>query len=196
MQLIDNDIVLGEGIFDAQELKKVIEICEKELSKTGCPDTTDLDCSTLSYDSFSGFIKKNPETKFMFERFAKYAKNINDTYFQLDLTAVMPKGFLFTKYDTPGGHLGWHTDKKEHSKTVGTEIPNTIRKMAIALQLSDPSEYKGCDMQIIADQGLKEIPKKKGSFYCIPGYVQHQITPLISGKRIVLIAWYVGPKFK
>lgn len=196
MQLIDNDLVIGEGMFTPEELDKVIEVCEKELLKTGAPDLTDLEWSTLSRKTFSGFVSKNIETKFIFDRFAEYAKLINETHFQLDITALIPKGFLFTKYTTPGDHLGWHTDKKEHSRYVGSGMPNTIRKMSIALQLSDPVEYEGCDMEVIADQGLKEIPKKKGSFYCIPGYIQHQVTPLISGKRIVLIAWYVGPKFK
>lgn len=196
MQLIDNDLVYGDGMFTSQELEKVIEVCEREILKTGAPDQTDPEWSSLSYRLFNGFVGRNPDTKFIFDRFAKYAKHINDTYFQLDITALIPKGFLFTKYQDPGEHLGWHTDKKEHSRYVGSEIPNTIRKMGIALQLSDPSEYEGCDMQVIADQGIQNIPKKKGSFYCIPGYIQHQVTPLVSGKRLVLIAWYVGPKFK
>ncbi len=196
MQLIDSDLVFGESIFTTSELDTVRQICDSQIAITGAYDKTDTDVSTLSYDSYCCYISKSLERKFLFNRIAEYGKHINETYFNLDLLALMPKGLLFTRYDTPGNHIGWHTDKKEHSKSVDSGIPDTIRKMTLTIQLSDPSEYEGCDIQIMTDQGLKEVPKQKGAFYCIPGYAQHQVTPLIRGERTALVAWFIGPKFK
>jgi hypothetical protein len=48
----------------------------------------------------------------------------------------------------------------------------------------------------MTDQGLRQVPKGKGTYYSIPGYVPHQITPLVSGERKALIMWFIGPPFK
>jgi hypothetical protein len=192
MQLVD-DVVTGDSMFTADELLELTELCEEQIAIDGAPDLTDTEVSNLSYDGFCCFIKKSPERQFLFNRFGEYAKRINESYFGFDITSALPQGVLYSKYDAPGRHVGWHTDKKEHSKSVAS---NLVRKMVVVLQLSDPSEYDGCDIEVMTDQGLRKVPKGKGTFYSIPGYVPHQVTPLISGERKALIMWFVGPPFK
>ena len=190
-------MVIGDGMFTADELLKIIDLCEERIAIDGAPDLSDMGLSTVTYDGFCCFIKNNPERKFIFDRFTEYAKLVNDTYFKFDITTVIPQGILYSKYDTPGRHVGWHTDKKEHSRgVISYAFPGLIRKTVIVLQLSDPSEYEGCDIEVMADQGLRHVPKGKGTFYSIPGYVPHQVTPLISGERKTLIMWFLGPPFK
>jgi PKHD-type hydroxylase len=70
------------------------------------------------------------------------------------------------------------------------------RKLSISVQLSDPSQYDGCELQFQAGNAIETAPRERGSVIAFPAYVLHRITPCTRGTRKAIVAWTTGPKFK
>jgi PKHD-type hydroxylase len=70
------------------------------------------------------------------------------------------------------------------------------RKLSIVLQLSDPSEYEGGELQILTRKEPTSMQKKRGLITVFPAWTLHQVTPVIKGTRQTLVAWISGPAFK
>ena len=70
------------------------------------------------------------------------------------------------------------------------------RKLSMVLQLSDPSEYEGGELQILTSKEPTSMQKKRGIITVFPAWTLHQVTPVIKGTRQTLVAWISGPAFK
>ena len=112
---------------------------------------------------------------------------LNAEHFRLEL-AGFGEPFQLTNYDqSENGMYGWHQD-------FGTSIS---RKLSLAMQLSDPSDYEGGNFQIFTGGNEPQtLPKKRGYILVFPSYVVHQVTPVTQGSRQSLVAWASGPAFK
>jgi PKHD-type hydroxylase len=75
-------------------------------------------------------------------------------------------------------------------------INNSPRKLSMVLQLSDPSEYDGGDLEFYVQSEPIKAEKKKGIVYVFPSWVLHRVTPVTRGTRRSLVMWIAGPKFK
>jgi len=98
----------------------------------------------------------------------------------------------YTEYHaSENGHYDWHHDI-DWNADDGLD-----RKLSITVQLSDPSEYEGGNFQ------FTEVPnpemadaKQKGTVLIFPSYLIHQVSPVTSGVRKSLVAWFKGPKWQ
>ena len=69
------------------------------------------------------------------------------------------------------------------------------RKISIVVQLSDPLEYEGGELQI-SDGGTNRVCEKtKGTIIIFPSYLLHRVTPVTKGTRRSLVLWVTGPPF-
>ena len=98
----------------------------------------------------------------------------------------------FTEYHaSEGGHYSWHHDI-DWNRDDGLD-----RKLSITVQLSDPSEYEGGDFSFSEvpnpDAGLA---KAKGTILVFPSYLSHAVSPVTSGVRKSLVAWFEGPSWR
>ena len=111
----------------------------------------------------------------------------NDVFFKFNLTAI-ESDIQYTVYDeTFKGHYGWHTD-------VGPN--NSRRKLSVVVQLSDPSEYEGGELQIQTGNTTPiTVEKEKGTVIIFPSYLMHQVAPVTKGIRRSLVLWIDGPPF-
>jgi PKHD-type hydroxylase len=66
----------------------------------------------------------------------------------------------------------------------------------LSLQLSNPSDYQGCDLQVRAGNQIDTAPLARGTLIAFPANVLHQVTPIESGTRKALVVWAVGPEFR
>lgn len=87
-----------------------------------------------------------------------------------------------------GGHYDWHLDRG------GLGI--APRKLSAVIQLSDPNEYEGGDLQLYVGSEPTNIKKQKGLVVVFPSFVLHRVTPVTGGTRRSLVAWLSGPKFR
>jgi PKHD-type hydroxylase len=73
---------------------------------------------------------------------------------------------------------------------------NSRRKLSVVVQLSDPSEYEGGELQIWTDAVEPvTVEKSKGTVIIFPSFLLHQVTPVTKGTRRTLVLWIDGPPF-
>jgi PKHD-type hydroxylase len=122
----------------------------------------------------------------VFEKLSDVVSKINAEHFHFDLTGF-GEALQLTNYDqSEHGMYGWHQD-------FGAGIS---RKLSMTVQLTDPSEYEGGNLQMFTSNEPKSVPKRRGLIAVFPSFVLHQVTPVTQGSRQSLVAWVSGPPFK
>ena len=120
---------------------------------------------------------------------AHFVHQANNNSFEYDLYAWSDK-IQYTVYDGPGTGYTWHSDQRP-----STFYENMWRKLSISLCLS--SDYEGGELQIITYQNYLQTYKMQcGDAVIFSSDMMHRVRPLKSGKRISLVGWMAGPKFK
>lgn len=114
-----------------------------------------------------------------------YIDDANSKFFKFDIYGLHESmQLLHYGEDIGGGHYDWHMD-------CGPGIAN--RKITVIVQLTDPSEYEGCEVEVMS-HGI--LDKARGSVYAFPSYMMHRVLPLISGHRECLVMWVNGPTYR
>jgi PKHD-type hydroxylase len=72
----------------------------------------------------------------------------------------------------------------------------TVRKLSFVLQLSDPKNYKGGELQIHLGETPNVMKKEQGTVVAFPSPTLHEVTPITKGKRYSLVGWITGKPFK
>lgn len=144
--------------------------------------------SSLEDDDYrvcvTSWLEETSETAFIYSRLRELVGSVNGLY-GLDV-AGFAEPLHYICYE-PGGHFGWHTDLG-----VG---PMSTRKISISVQLSDPSEYHGGDLEFCPHGGVERF-RGLGNALAFPSYIAHQVTPVTMGHRHALVAWIHGPRFR
>ena len=120
------------------------------------------------------------------------AVDANNQAFGFDINDI--DKLQFTLYEEANlGYYGWHADTNWISEDCCS------RKISMSIQLSNPSDYEGGDVEIV-DSNLTDEQiidcKKKGSIITFPSFMQHRVTPVTKGRRMSLVGWVSGPKFR
>jgi PKHD-type hydroxylase len=137
-------------------------------------------------DSYVSFIYPNEVTSWVFERLAGAINHINSQFFGFELY-TMEQGLQFTRYKEPGEHYEWHIDRG---------INTGIRKLSLSVQLSEPDEYEGGDLELWFGGEPVKANRERGMITFFPSYVMHRVTPVTKGVRYSLVCWVSGPPFK
>jgi len=111
----------------------------------------------------------------------------------------------FTKY-AKGQFYDWHCDSWEspYENTNDKNFYNKIRKLSVTVSLTDPSEYKGGELEFDFRNNVSGKPNirkckeilPKGSICVFPSFVWHRVTPVTSGTRYSLVIWNIGHPFR
>jgi PKHD-type hydroxylase len=172
-----------DDVFNDAELDAIIELGHRTVLERAKTTTTDSDAVRKSETSF---IYPHDYSAWIFERLTGLVWNMNQAHFRFDLSAF-EQGLQFTRYNSEGSHYTWHIDR---GSTVG------IRKLSLVLQLSDPGNYEGGDLELMFGAEPTVIEKRRGRIVVFPSWALHRVTPVISGCRESLVAWISGPPFK
>ena len=73
---------------------------------------------------------------------------------------------------------------------------SNARKLSLVVQLSDPEDYEGGDLEIYTGHEPLVVKKKKGMTAFFPSYQLHGVTPVTKGTRYSLVVWVHGPAFR
>lgn len=133
--------------------------------------------------------KTNKDWKWLQDKMFQMANIVNDKVFHFNVDGCDDELKLIEYQD--GAFYGWHTDfNAGHC---------SIRKIVGIIQLTDPSEYEGGDVQFgIQDKDTKEwytMNKLKGSLTLFPAFLCHNVAPVTKGKRYVIQELFVGDHF-
>lgn len=132
------------------------------------------------------WLYKTPENAWVYEILADVVSNLNSQYFRFDLTGF-GEALQLTNYDqAEQGMYGWHQDYNA----------KISRKLSLVLQLTDPAEYEGGNLEVMVQGEPVAVRKQRGFIAAFPSYVLHQVTPVVKGSRQSLVAWVSGPAFR
>tara|TARA_R110000796_G_scaffold138332_2_gene254436 strand:+ start:213 stop:800 length:588 start_codon:yes stop_codon:yes gene_type:complete len=138
--------------------------------------------STLSW------LHNEPETQWVYERLAHVVASLNSQFYRFDLSGFGEAIQLTNYSEEQKGMYGWHQD------FGGSRVVS--RKLSLVLQLTDPAEYEGGNLQILTNGEPQNLRKERGMIIAFPSYTLHQVTPVTSGNRQSLVTWVSGPAFK
>jgi PKHD-type hydroxylase len=119
----------------------------------------------------------------VYGRIAEGAKQCN--VWDFDLTGFLEN--IQLAHYRQDSHYGWHVD-------AGTD-QMSLRKLSAIIQLSDPSEYEGGDLEFFMEQKDDEL-KTQGHCIFFPSYTVHRVCPVISGQRFSAVIWISGSPYK
>lgn len=204
-------------VFTAGQCDRIVQLglslpCDAAgLEGDGGESTND---STLR-DSRTSWIPPDPENEWIFRKLATVAERANRQY-RFDLTGF-DEDLQFTVYDRPGAFYTWHQD--------GLDGTVANRKLSLVVQLSDPGDYTGGQLELFATRGEPgpaelaaaetvevdlgdpsgygssgmdgaDPAHARGSVLVFPSFEFHRVTPLRSGVRHSLVCWVSGPPFR
>jgi len=176
--------VWWEGAFNEQELdwlqNKTKESKQEAVLGSGGNVNNDIRRSKITW------VLNTNETSWIFQKLGFVVSKLNADYFGFDLLGF-GEPLQLTHYDQDEqGMYGWHQD---YGGTIS-------RKLSLVLQLTDPSDYEGGNLQVMTSMSPQNVKKQRGLIAVFPSYVLHQVTPVTSGTRQSLVAWISGPPFK
>ena len=137
-------------------------------------------------EAWCGITKSISETpKLFFDKILKVINNVNEKHYKFELSnPITLEAVQFTKYHS-GGFYSQHTDWE------GGGILD-IRKLSWVINLSNPMDYRGGDLQVLEER----VPKNMGWIHLFPSFLRHQATKVFKGTRYSLVGWTIGPPFK
>jgi PKHD-type hydroxylase len=139
-----------------------------------------------SRESYVNWIVLNKETSWLYNRISDAVLAANKEFFNFNLYGII-ESLQFTKYKAPSGRYGKHIDKL---------LNGVIRKLSISIQLTDPSEYEGGELNLYLDDDPITMDKQQGTIIIFPSFILHEVMPVTKGERNSLVTWITGDPFK
>tara|TARA_Y100000768_G_scaffold30720_1_gene20312 strand:- start:888 stop:1484 length:597 start_codon:yes stop_codon:yes gene_type:complete len=178
-----------EDGFNKEELNKI----EKDTAKlplhtasTFGGDNTDTRSSRIKW------VPQNTQWWWLYEKLANYAAEANNIW-NFDLV-TMPEQIQYTEYlASNDGKYEWHQD-------IGPGM-GSLRKVSITVQLSEPNEYEGGDLELylggsFEKPNIEKSPRKAGCVFIFPSYLMHRVAPVTKGTRKSFVLWLGGGHYK
>ena len=142
-----------------------------------------------------------------------YVQRANRENFLYDLHHIDSETMQYTRYGE-GEFYGWHSDSDLHcqykpvseglqcnsEEMIGDflrENTEYVRKLSFVLQLSDPGDYEGGNLQLLNEEGKSYIaPRQRGTVILFDSRTKHRVQKVRSGVRKSIVGWVVGPRWK
>jgi PKHD-type hydroxylase len=132
------------------------------------------------------WIERSQETLWLYQRLVGVTSSINQQAYCYDLSEL--ESLQYTVYHAgEGSRYDWHVDQGRTPRR---------RKLSLVLQLSAPTDYEGCELQIYASSQIDTAPRTRGTLIAFPSYALHRVTPITAGTRKSLVMWCSGPRFR
>jgi PKHD-type hydroxylase len=144
-----------------------------------------------------------------------YVSKANRENFLYDIEEIDGGSIQYTQYEE-GQFYNWHIDAgldtcyKPQIVSFGgytsqgfilpdkTVVDNEkVRKLSFSLQLSEPTEYTGGEVQFLDNSGKTFFaPKQRGTLIIFDSRTHHRVRKVKSGLRKSLVGWAVGNRWK
>lgn len=181
-------LIVWDGVFSAAEVDRIIAI--------GDGRTRERAQLVLAEDAMGkkrvtdvSWLERDAQTQWLFARLEQIVQQLNRQYYKYNIYNELRERLQYTVYESSqGGHYDWHVD---HG-AIGPDA----RKLSISVQLSDPSSYQGCDLELNFGDGIVSAPRARGTVIAFSSYVLHRVAPIAAGVRKSLVAWVSGPEFQ
>lgn len=179
------EFIYFQGIILPHEINRILDLWEEDqVEKAEVSGASkykeDLRQSSVMHLDYTA------QNHWLFDRLAGMSQKANQERYGFDLSGFM-QGLQLTRYGQ-GDFFDWHLDFGPG------EISD--RKLSLTVQLSDPDEYEGGDLQFMINQNIVTAPREKGTAIVFPSFIMHRVTPITKGKRQSIVAWASGPPYR
>lgn len=172
--------------FTREELNKI----EKETAKLPLHSaSTFRSGGDNTRNSKIKWVPQNTQWWWLYEKLHNMAIEANSTLWKFGLFN-MPEKIQYTEYlASQNGKYEWHQD-------IGP-AHGSIRKVSITVQLSEPDDYEGGDLELFMggsfdDPNIVKAPRKAGCVFIFPSFLMHRIAPVTKGTRKSFVLWLGG----
>lgn len=193
--------------------EEVVDLIEKDLTETFDPQMGD---SRLMGDSLNKEKRNSknawvPTNHWLGGFMWHYISRANRENFLYDLRCIDGESMQYTQYDV-GQFYSWHNDAGIAGAYKPTSVGNRmeglaqdfvnentelVRKLSFVLQLSDPDDYEGGNLQMLDEAGNNYFaPRSRGTIILFDSRTMHRVLPVKSGLRKSIVGWTVGPRWK
>lgn len=132
------------------------------------------------------WLYNSEKDSWLFEKLSDLVTNTNCRHYHFDLTGFYEAAQLTNYVSSDHGTYDWHTDRG----------PGPHRKLSIVVQLSDPCDYDGGELQLHHATHIETVRKQRGFVTIFPSYILHRVTPVTRGTRQSVVLWVHGPNFR
>ena len=182
-----------DTLFSNEEIDKILALPEWHTTEKGSVGGSTTPEAIIKEDfrkTDISWIYPTPETKFIWDKIANAAADINSRFFHFALDGCYEPIQLGIYHAVNGGQYGWHTDASVKDMLVP-------RKLSMSLILSDSSEFEGGQLQLKTEgDNPITVDAPKGRAWFFPSYILHRVSPVTKGVRRSLVIWFGGPQFK
>lgn len=193
--------------------KELVDILESDATKNFEQQMADsrLHGDALNKDKRNSQNAWIPTTHWIGGFLWYYIERANRENFLYDIRNIDGENIQFTRYEK-SQFYSWHNDAglATHYKPVSTgnrseglaqdflnEKIELIRKLSVVVQLSDPEDYEGGNLQIMSEDGKSYfVPRQRGTIVVFDSRAQHRVLKVTKGVRKSLVGWVVGPRWK
>ena len=177
-----------EPMFSPEQCQDIInaghaekpQVAQVGMNKPGGGVDTKKRTTTISWIPF----KEMPDMYSQIEA-TMQATNLNHFGFE---NMKITEQAQFTEYPK-GGFYDWHMDLD-----VNGEHEPPIRKISMTILLSDPSTFKGGNLEFMEKNKVPELKQGQAIFFA--SFIRHRVAPVTKGMRRSLVMWFGGTPFK
>ena len=175
--------------FTDQDIARIIEIGESRKIERAAIGDNNRDSPDYRKSNVS-WIDLREDSQWLYDKVGYIVRVLNGQFYRFDIFGFV-EDFQFTIYEgEEGGHYDWHIDANPNGHNASP------RKLSFVLQLSDPVDYEGGELQLMNSKDPLVIKKQKGFAVVFPSYMLHRVTPVTKGIRKSLVVWTAGPAFR
>ena len=193
----------------------VVNIIERDVSEKFDMNMGEsrLDGNAVNKDKRNSYNAWIPTTHWVGGFLWHYVQRANRENFLYDLRCIDGESMQYTRY-AEGQYYTWHNDSglAVHYKPVSNgdhketdkkrqdfinENTELVRKLSFTLQLSDPDDYEGGNVELLDETGKSYIaPRQRGCIILFDSRTQHRVLKVTKGTRKSIVGWVVGPRWK
>lgn len=180
-----SECVYLDQVVTGHEIEKIQQLWEEEKAEKAGLSGGEAYKDDLRKTSILG-IENTPAQEWLYHKLAVSAINVNHEIYHFDLLGFH-EPLQLMKY----GHddfFDWHLDFG-----VGQ---SSDRKLSMTIQLSDPDDYEGGELQFMINQNIVTAKKDKGTMIVFPSFILHRVTPVTKGVRQSIVGWVAGYPYR
>ena len=175
-------------IFTPQQCEMVIqaghkqkpEVAQVGMNKPGGGVDTKKRTTTISWIPF----KEMPE---MYQDINNVMQITNSNHFGFENMKSNEEA-QYTEYEE-GAFYDWHMDLE-----INGVNDSPIRKISMTILLSDPSTFKGGELEFMEKNKTPNLKQGQAIFFA--SFIRHRVAPVTKGIRRSLVMWFGGQPFK
>jgi PKHD-type hydroxylase len=180
------DYMWYNGLFNPDEVERIRDLWKPELAANAKVNSGDKDLEKDKLRQSEIMFIKPGGNEWIYDRLSTACLQANAGRYKFDITGFQTE-LQLASYGTRQ-FFDWHMD-------FGTgDLSN--RKLSITVQLSDPDEYEGGELQFMINQNVFTATKEKGTAIIFPSFALHRVTPITKGCRKSIVGWIAGAPYR